>query len=112
MSISADDAASIKVVQRDEVAREPVMIRSDIPTELCQGRVAVALTQVAQHLIVGSVFFDDVEHMIDAQTPQVGGGGMIRRGVERIVVGADGLRRQAQISAGERNHTAASSSHI
>ena len=64
-AVAADFTAVEEVVQRHEVARQPVVVRRCGRAKHRQPRVAVALRQVTQHLVVGAVFLDDVDHMLD-----------------------------------------------
>ena len=41
------------------------MVGADVFLEQTKRRIALALADVAQHLIVAAILFDDVEHMLD-----------------------------------------------
>ena len=64
-AIATDFARVVEVVERDELVGQRVKIRRGLLREFGQRRVAVALAQVAKHLIVGAVFLDDVDDVLD-----------------------------------------------
>ena len=55
----------VEVVEEDELGGEGVGVRGHLLAEEGQVRVAVALRQVAEHLVVGPVLADDVEDVLD-----------------------------------------------
>ncbi len=65
-AVIADFGGVIEVIERDEVARQVVLIRRERLAKLSQSRIAVADLQVAQDLVVGPVFLDDEDHVLDA----------------------------------------------
>ncbi len=65
MAVGADFGIHIEVVQEHKFARELMMVRRDAFGEETQTGSAVALWQVAQHLIVGPVLLDDVNAIFD-----------------------------------------------
>lgn len=54
-------AGDKEIIERDEVAGQGVVIRAQILGEESEMRVAVANLKVAEYLIVGPVFLDDVD---------------------------------------------------
>ena len=58
-------AAAVEVVEQDELLGQRVLVRRDVAAEQRQARIAVALLQIAEHLIVGAVLFHDEEHVLD-----------------------------------------------
>ena len=56
------------------------MIGADVFLEEAQRRIALAFADVAQHLIVAAILFDDVDHVLD-------GGGNARRNRVELFVG-------------------------
>jgi hypothetical protein len=65
VSEHADFAIHKKVIERHEVARELVVHRRNVFAKQSQFWIAVATAEIAQHLIVGAILFDDVEDMLD-----------------------------------------------
>ncbi len=72
MAVGAHVAIDVEIVEQHKLARQLVMVGADIFLEEAQRRIALALADIAQHLIIGTIFFDDIEHMLD-------GGGDARR---------------------------------
>src|SRR5260370_9847654 len=66
MAIGRDISAVVKVVEYPELQREFVFVRSNFSTVHGQRRVAVAHSQVAEHLIVSPIFFDNIDHVQDS----------------------------------------------
>ncbi len=66
MPVGAEDPGAVGVVQQHEIAGQLVLIGCDSPAEHAQGRVAVALRHVAQHLVESAIFLDDVNDVPDA----------------------------------------------
>ena len=65
MSVAAISTGGIEVVEKDELIGEPVVIRCDILPEHHERGVPVSLRHIAENLIVGPVFLDDVHDMPD-----------------------------------------------
>ena len=65
MAVGAHLALDIKIVEQHEFARELVVVGRDFFTEQTQARIAVALRQIAQDLVVGAVLLDDVDAILD-----------------------------------------------
>src|ERR1700734_1752412 len=70
MAIAGNFARVEEVVEDAELQRELMFVWGDSRTEHREAWVAVAcrlaiLTEVAKYLIVGAVFFDDVDDMAD-----------------------------------------------
>jgi hypothetical protein len=65
VTVGAEDAAAISVVKEDEFADELVLVRRHLFAEDAQGRVAVSRSDVAEDLVVGPVFLDDVNDMLE-----------------------------------------------
>ena len=65
MAVGADFGIRVEIVQQHELAGEPVQVGRDALREQAQLRIAVALRQVAQDLVVGAVLLDDVEAVFD-----------------------------------------------
>ncbi len=69
VAVGADVGVDVKIVEEDKLARQLVMIRSGVFVEQIQGRIAIALADLSQHLIVGAVFLDDVNDVLDRRRP-------------------------------------------
>ncbi len=67
MAVHADLAIAVQIIEQHELPGQPVVIRGDFLAENGEPRVAVALTEIAQHLVVGAIFLDDVEHVLDGR---------------------------------------------
>ena len=65
VAIGADFTLDVKVVEQHKVARQPVVVGSDALVEQAKARVAIAFGQVAEDLIVGAIFLDDVNAILD-----------------------------------------------
>src|SRR5262249_10345224 len=68
MAVHADFSIAKQVVQQDELAGDLMVVGSYLFTEDGEPRIAVALAEVAQHLVVGAILLDDVEDMLDGRT--------------------------------------------
>src|SRR5262252_1265761 len=60
-NVSVDE----EIVVEDKIARQSVMVRSLGFSEQNQARVPVSLSHVAEHLIVGAIFFQDIENVLN-----------------------------------------------
>ncbi len=58
-------AAAIQVVEQHELLGQRVLVRRDVAAEQRQARIAVALLEIAEHLIVGAVLFHDEQDVLD-----------------------------------------------
>ena len=67
-AVIADFGGVIEVVERDEVSRQVVLIRRVRLSKLGQIRIAIADFQVTQNLVVGPVFLDDEDDVLDPLT--------------------------------------------
>ncbi len=65
MAVGGLAARVIEVVQKREALDQSVRVRGVDAAEDRQGRVAIAGGYVAQDLIVGAVFTNDHEHVLD-----------------------------------------------
>ncbi len=65
MAIGGDHAVAIKVVQKNELLGQRVQVGGRLASEDAKLRVAVALADVAENLIVGAVFLDDVDDVLE-----------------------------------------------
>src|ERR1051325_2170820 len=65
MTLLADFGVDEETVEEAEAFGARVMIRRDGAREKEQRRVAVALRQIGEQLIVGAVLFDDVDDMFE-----------------------------------------------
>ena len=65
MPVRAEDAGAIRVIQQHEVAHHLVLIRGDVFAEDAERRIAVALFQRAEDLIVGAVLLDDIDDVLE-----------------------------------------------
>ena len=65
VSIGADFAVHVEIVQEHELARQRVVIGRHALGEKAKLRLAVALGNVAENLVVGAVLLDDVDDVLD-----------------------------------------------
>src|ERR1019366_1225549 len=65
LAVGGDIAVDVEIVEQDEFARQFVQVGGDVFPEEDQRGVAVALFHVAQHLVVGAVFLDDVDDVLN-----------------------------------------------
>ena len=65
MAVGADLALDVKVVQEHELAGQGVVVGRDGLGEQADVRIAVAFFHVAEDLVVGAVFLDDVDDVLD-----------------------------------------------
>ena len=65
MAARAHLRVGVEVVEQNEVARQRMNVRRDLLREQAERAIAVALRQIAQHLVVRAVFLDDVNDMAD-----------------------------------------------
>ena len=65
VAIHADLAICIEVVKQHILLGEGAVVRRDVIPEDTQIRIAITLWKVSKDLIVGSVFLDDVDHILD-----------------------------------------------
>ena len=65
MPVSAQDAAAIGIIEKDEFPDHLVLVGSHLLAEKAEGRIPVSFGDVPQHLVVSPVFLDDVNHMFE-----------------------------------------------
>src|SRR5262249_46280205 len=65
VTVGADLAFDIEIVEQDKLAGNTVEIGSSFLREEAKRRVSVTFRHVAQHLVVGAVFLDDIETVFD-----------------------------------------------
>src|SRR4029077_3000830 len=65
MAVSRNFSAVVKIIEHAELQRQLVLIGRDVLAEHGERRIAVADFQIAKNLIVGTVFLDDVDDMLD-----------------------------------------------
>ena len=89
VAIAGDFAGVVKIVEHAELQGQLMQVGRDVFAEHGQAGVAVAdalavLLQVAEDLIVGAVFLDDVDDVLDAVVRAVGEVDLLRRGLHSI----------------------------
>ena len=92
MPVGAQDAAAIEVVEQRELAGQGVQVRRDLLSEHHQLGLSPALFDIAEDLIVGAVFLDDVDDVLEDARLAVPFGYNARLGVRARL----GEARQAQ----------------
>ena len=65
MAVTGDVAAVVKIVEDAKLFCEGMLVRSDVRPVHGEGGIAVADSEVAKNLIVGAVFLDDVDDVLD-----------------------------------------------
>ena len=65
MAIRADLPVYIKIIQQHKFPGESMLIGSDLLPKQYKTGVAIALGHIAQHLVIGPVFFNDIKDMFD-----------------------------------------------
>ena len=88
MTVAGDIARDIEVIEIDELFSDRMKVRCDCPTIVYQRGVSIADRQVAQDLIISSIFFDDVDHMFDPLLKLMYQGGILpaELGIEMVVL--------------------------
>src|SRR5215472_5378110 len=96
MTVDADFAVTVQIVQSNELLSQRVLVGSHVAAENSQSRIAIAFGKIAEYLVVGAVLFDDVNNMLNgragADFARNDGGRSRRPGFcqQRIVVGSVG----------------------
>ena len=67
VSVDTHFPIAVKVVEQHPLIGDGVMIRRDVLSEDRKPRIAVALLHIAEHLIVGAILLDDVDHVLDGR---------------------------------------------
>src|SRR5579872_1954003 len=65
VAVAGDFAAVVEVVENAKLQREFVLVGRDVFAVHGQRRIAIADLQVAENLIVGAVFLDDIDDVLD-----------------------------------------------
>ena len=65
MPIGAADPGAACIVEQDKLPAKLVLIRSNALAKNAKPLVTVALLHISQHLIVRSVLFDDINHVLE-----------------------------------------------
>ena len=113
VAVGRERALVVEVVEVTEPRRQRVRVRRDLLAELGVGRVAVALAQVTEDLVVAAVLLDDHDDVLDRRVTAQ----MLRDHRRNRVVGAvidrldlipgvvteDRLRARGEISAVARH---------
>ena len=69
-TVAAGFAGVVEVVEQYEALRQGVLARCNVVAEQHETWIAIALRQVAQHLIVGAILLDDVDHVGNAASSE------------------------------------------
>ena len=75
VAVARDFSAVIEIVEHAKLQREFVLVGSDVLAVHGERRIAVADFQIAQYLIVGSVFLEHVDDVLDRILPAGEGNG-------------------------------------
>ncbi len=65
MAVTGNVATSIEIIEDAELTSELVLIGRDVLTVHRQGRIAIACAEITEDLVVGAIFFDDVDDVPD-----------------------------------------------
>ena len=65
MAVAGNFSAVVKIVEHAELQRQFVLVGSDVLAVHRERWIAVSHFQITQNLIVGAVFFEDVDHVLD-----------------------------------------------
>ena len=65
MPVAGDVAAVVEIVENPELPRQLVLIGSDLLAVHGERWIAVGFGEIAEHLIVGAIFLNDVDHMMN-----------------------------------------------
>ncbi len=65
MAVGTHFGIHIKIIQQHETPCQLVLVGSDHFREKAEIRIPVAFGHVPQHLVVGPVLLDDIEHVFD-----------------------------------------------
>src|SRR6266446_5208124 len=76
VAVGADLGVHEKAIEESEALRERVVVRRDALSKEGQRRITIALGHVAEDLIVSTVLFNDVDHVLE--------GGILRRCSRRV----------------------------
>src|SRR5208337_4049718 len=64
-AVTAYVASIVEIVQKSELFREKMMVGRDWSRKLHAVRIAIALRQITEYLIVGTIFLLDEDHVFD-----------------------------------------------
>ena len=67
VAVGAHFAVAVEVVEQHELLGDGVVVGRDLAAEQAQARVAVALGDIAEDLVVGAVLLDDVDDVLDGR---------------------------------------------
>src|SRR5581483_11623656 len=65
VAVTGNVATVVEIIEDAELSRQSMLVGSDVFAVHDEGRVAVGVGQVAEDLIVGAAFFDDVDDMMN-----------------------------------------------
>ena len=65
MTIAGYFSAVIKIVEHAKLSRQLMLVRSDVLAEHDEGGIAVAGSEIPEHLIISAVLLDDVNYVFD-----------------------------------------------
>ena len=72
MAVGAHIAVHIEIIEQHELARDLVFVGRDLFPEQHEGGIAVAFLHIPEHLVVGAVFLNDVDDVLDGRE-RIGG---------------------------------------
>ena len=65
MSVGTDFRIHVEIIQQHETLCQRMLVWGDIPAKKQQGRISPSAGYICQHLVVGPVFLDDIEDILD-----------------------------------------------
>ena len=65
MAVGAEDAGAIRIVEQHKIPDQLMLVGRDLLAKCAERRRAVALREIAQNLIVGAVFLDDIHDVLE-----------------------------------------------
>src|SRR5437763_1930400 len=71
MTIKADGASCMEIVEQNVALGQRVLVRRDVTSINTELGIGVALCDIAKHLIVRAVFLDDEKNVPDAKRGQI-----------------------------------------
>ena len=65
MAVGRQDARIIEVIKQHILIGEGVVVRRNLGSELHERRITIAKRHIAKNLVIGAVFLDDINHVLD-----------------------------------------------
>src|SRR6476620_2017762 len=65
VAVARNFPAVVKIIQHAELQRQLMLVRGNVLPIKSQRGISIAHFQVTEYLVIGAIFFDDIDHVAD-----------------------------------------------